>query len=772
MWLARQGLVQPGAGAALHEIAKRARQNKEATGIALTNAKRPNTRWGDAVTIRDVESTGGWSGVTSPSSTRRAQDVVGGVRSTRLSHILLASESMAREVRERLGDADADFEAIAKSLSNCAATRDAGGAIGWVDAAESSSSETAFPTDGVLPASARREVMAAALKPGDVTVASSELGFHVVKVDDVLQKLSLLVRSRAAGSNKNEALLFGEDATERGWAGRTYRITTMGCQMNAADSERLEGSLRELGLVEASVSDTRPNVVVLNTCSIREHAERKVYSLIGPHAKRKREGQDVTIVVAGCVAQQEGERLLRRAPEVDVVMGPQYANRVGDVLDAARRGNQVVATEAAHISEDPTMPRRSSTVVAWVNVMYGCNERCTYCVVPSTRGVEQSREPAQILSELRSLGAQGYREATLLGQNVDAFGRDMLPKRSFHELLAAAAAVAREFDPPLRLRFATSHPKYLSERVVDVVAANPDVLMPVFHIPAQSGDDAQLDSMGRGYSVKRYLAVVARIRRELPDATITSDFIVGCPGESDEAFERTVQLCDTVRFDSCMSAAYSPRPGTPMARWDGASEAFQTLGVKLPANNGDKGTVTELRASVLEAFRVLAKLAHPDASSGHSSPGGLARLVAARDQAIAKLDEIDARPPGPFAPLSEVGPAQVSEEVKEARLIRLVEIVKTHALERARQKYPLGKTEEVLVEQRNTRRPTQVMGRTRGNKLVFFEADAEAYVGKLANVTITEVNPFSLVATLTPHHHDEGDHHQARDEKPILRRGV
>ena len=222
----------------------------------------------------------------------------------------------------------------------------------------------------------------------------------------------------------------------------TYKIETMGCQMNQADSERMEGQLMSLGirplledetvtkssdLFEETVkqSKRKPDVIVLNTCSIRDHAEQKVYSYLGPHAKRKRDGEDVTIIVAGCVAQQEGQSLLRRVPEIDLVMGPQYANRISDLLEDVANGNQVVATEASHIMEDATKPRRQSQVCGWVNVIYGCNERCTYCIVPTTRGVEQSRPVESIVEEVTELVDQGFKEVTLLGQNIDAYGRDM-----------------------------------------------------------------------------------------------------------------------------------------------------------------------------------------------------------------------------------------------------------------------------------------------------------------------------------------------------------
>ena len=188
--------------------------------------------------------------------------------------------------------------------------------------------------------------------------------------------------------------------------------------MNVADSERLAGVLQDQLKMTPASKASEADLVLLNTCSIRDHAEQKVYSYIGPYAKRKRDGEDVTIVVAGCVAQQEGEKLLRRAPEVDLVMGPQYANRIGDLLEDVSNGNQVVATEATHIMEDSTKPRRQSTVAAWVNVIYGCNERCTFCIVPTTRGVEQSRPVESIVDEVKDLVSKGFKEVTLLGQYV------------------------------------------------------------------------------------------------------------------------------------------------------------------------------------------------------------------------------------------------------------------------------------------------------------------------------------------------------------------
>jgi tRNA-2-methylthio-N6-dimethylallyladenosine synthase len=250
----------------------------------------------------------------------------------------------------------------------------------------------------------------------------SDRGIHLVQIADVMVD----VRKMATTRPRNK-IGIGGDGILGGALSRTnkpdltYIMETMGCQMNQADSERMEGQLQALGIrrLRDDEGHTKPDVVVLNTCSIRDRAEQKVYSHIGPHAKRKREGEDVVIVVAGCVAQQEGEALLRRAPEVDLVMGPQYANRLADLLEDVSNGNQVVATDAAHIMEDSTKPRRSSSVAAWVNVIYGCNERCTYCIVPTTRGVEQSRPVESIVAEIEQLVSQGYKEVTLLGQNIE-----------------------------------------------------------------------------------------------------------------------------------------------------------------------------------------------------------------------------------------------------------------------------------------------------------------------------------------------------------------
>ncbi len=436
---------------------------------------------------------------------------------------------------------------------------------------------------------------------------------------------------------------------------RRYHITTFGCQMNKADSERMAGVMENMGFQWANKPD-EADVVLYNTCTIRDHAEHKVYSHLGRQAKRKQLDPNVTLVLAGCVAQQEGEALLRRVPELDLVMGPQYANQLESLLEQVFAGNQVVATDPIDIVEDITKPRRDSTVTAWVNIIYGCNERCTYCVVPGVRGVEQSRTPDAIRAEMEQLAQQGYREVTLLGQNIDAYGRD-LPGASEdgRHLHNFTDLLYRVHDVPgiSRIRFATSHPRYFTERLIHACAELPSVCEH-FHIPFQSGDNDILKAMARGYTHEKYRRIIQTIREFMPDASISADAIVGFPGETESQFENTLQLVADIEFDLLNTAAYSPRPGTPAANWKN----------------------------------------------------------------------------------------QLSEEVKQDRLQRLNHLVSQKATERS-QRY-LGRVEEVLVEAVNPKDPSQLLGRTRGNRLTFFVGDLDALKGQEVPVKITQIRPFSL----------------------------
>ncbi len=341
--------------------------------------------------------------------------------------------------------------------------------------------------------------------------------------------------------------------------------------MNKADSERMAGILETIGYSSTEEADDA-DLVLYNTCSIRDNAEQKVYSYLGRQAKRKHKNPNLTLVVAGCVAQQEGEALLRRVPELDLVMGPQHVNRLDDLLAQVFNGNQVSATESAYIEEDITTPRRHSLITAWVNVIYGCNESCTYCIVPRVRGSEQSRTPEAILQEVQALAAQGYKEITLLGQNIDAYGRDLAPsdlgggvggKITLTDLLY----YIHDVEGIERIRFATSHPRYFSPRLIQACAELPKVCEH-FHIPFQSGDNELLKAMARGYTHEKYRRIIDSIREIMPDASITADAIVAFPGETEAQFENTLNLVQDISFDLVNTAAYSPRPGTPAAIWD------------------------------------------------------------------------------------------------------------------------------------------------------------------------------------------------------------
>ncbi len=338
--------------------------------------------------------------------------------------------------------------------------------------------------------------------------------------------------------------------------------------MNKADSERMAGILESMGYWEAT-NEHEADLVVYNTCTIRDNAEQKVYSYLGRQANRKRSNPKIKLVVAGCVAQQEGESLLRRVPEIDLVMGPQHANRLETLLEQVDNGQQVVATNEHHILEDITTARRDSKICGWVNVIYGCNERCTYCVVPSVRGQEQSRTPNAIRREIEKLAAMGYREITLLGQNIDAYGRDLpgIDAEGRREnTLTSLLQHIHDVEGIDRIRFATSHPRYFTERLIKTCFELPKICEH-FHIPFQSADNQILKAMGRGYTIERYRRILDSIRNCMPDAAISADVIVGFPGETDDQFTNTISFISEIGFDQLNTAAYSPRPNTPAASW-------------------------------------------------------------------------------------------------------------------------------------------------------------------------------------------------------------
>ena len=359
-----------------------------------------------------------------------------------------------------------------------------------------------------------------------------------------------------------------KNRTENNNSNGSYWITTFGCQMNKADSERMAGILENIGYTKA-IDELHADLVLYNTCTIRDNAEQKVYSYLGKQAKRKHKIPELKLIIAGCLAQQEGASLLRKVPELDLVMGPQHVNNLENLLVKVDSGNQVLATEETYISEDITNARRESSICGWVNIIYGCNERCSYCVVPSVRGREQSRYPNAIKEEIKSLSRNNYKEITLLGQNIDAYGRDLpisnivgRKENSLTDLLR----YIHDIDGISRIRFATSHPRYFSERLIKA-CFELDKVCEHFHIPFQSGNNDILRLMARGYTVEKYKRIIDNIRFLMPHASITADAIVAFPGETEKQYQDTLNLIEDIGFDLVNTAAYSPRPNTPAAQW-------------------------------------------------------------------------------------------------------------------------------------------------------------------------------------------------------------
>jgi len=356
---------------------------------------------------------------------------------------------------------------------------------------------------------------------------------------------------------------------------RKVFVKTYGCQMNVYDSQRMADALARDGFVETSTPDDA-DMVLLNTCHIREKAAEKVYSEIGRlrqlRERRQKAGDDLMIGVAGCVAQAEGREIVTRAPAVDFVIGPTTYHRLPDVVARARQGEKVVETEFAvedkfeHLPGQEKRQVRSRGVTAFLTVQEGCDKFCTFCVVPYTRGAEVSRPVSQIAEEARRLVDAGVREITLLGQNVNAWhgegpdGRQWGLGQLLHELA--------RIDGLARLRYTTSHPRDMDDALI-AAHRDLDILMPYLHLPVQAGSDRVLKAMNRRHTGNDYRRLVDRIRKARPDIALSGDFIVGFPGETDADFEDTMRIIRDVSYAQAFSFKYSPRPGTPGATMDG-----------------------------------------------------------------------------------------------------------------------------------------------------------------------------------------------------------
>ncbi|RJX32676.1 MAG: tRNA (N6-isopentenyl adenosine(37)-C2)-methylthiotransferase MiaB [Desulfarculus sp.] len=344
---------------------------------------------------------------------------------------------------------------------------------------------------------------------------------------------------------------------------RSVHIATFGCQMNAYDSERISGLLASLGYTEVD-QPQGADLIVLNTCSVRERAEQKVYSYVGALKRLKEAKPGLLIGVGGCVAQQEGDRLLKHIPHLDFVFGTGALERLPELVAEARKGRRRALTGAAP-RELPLAPAPAPRpgLKALVTVMRGCDNFCAYCVVPYVRGREQSRPAAQLLAEAQALAARGVREITLLGQNVNSY-RDPEGGLDFAGLLRRLAGV----EGLWRLRFTTSHPKDLSPALIETLAGEPKV-MEHLHLPAQAGSDPVLRAMGRGYTRGQYLELARRLRAAVPGVALGGDVIVGFPGESEEDFQQSLSLLQEVRYDFLYSFKYSDRPFTRAGRMAG-----------------------------------------------------------------------------------------------------------------------------------------------------------------------------------------------------------
>jgi tRNA-2-methylthio-N6-dimethylallyladenosine synthase len=342
---------------------------------------------------------------------------------------------------------------------------------------------------------------------------------------------------------------------------RSYEIRTYGCQMNAHDSERLAGSLEAAGYVRAE-ADGDADVVVFNTCAVRENADNRLYGNLGRLAPSKASRPDMQIAVGGCLAQKDRGEITRRAPWVDVVFGTHNVGALPVLLERARvaKEAQVEILESLEVFPSTLPTRRESAYAAWVSVSVGCNNSCTFCIVPALRGSEKDRRPGDVLREIQALVDEGVLEITLLGQNVNSYGVEFGDRYAFSKLLRACG----ELDGLERVRFTSPHPRDFTDDVIAAMAETPNV-MPQLHMPLQSGSDRVLKAMRRSYRSEKFLGIIDRVRHAMPDAAITTDVIVGFPGETDDDFEDTLQVVRQARFAGAFTFQYSKRPGTPAA---------------------------------------------------------------------------------------------------------------------------------------------------------------------------------------------------------------
>src|SRR3954452_6901530 len=413
---------------------------------------------------------------------------------------------------------------------------------------------------------------------------------------------------------------------------RTYDVRTYGCQMNVHDSERISGLMEDAGYVRAAEADAA-DVVVFNTCAVRENADNRLYGNLGHLRPAKLRNPDMQIAVGGCLAQKDRGDIVKRAPWVDVVFGTHNIGSLPALLERARHnaaaGGEILESLEVFPSALPT--KRESTYSGWVSISVGCNNTCTFCIVPALRGKEKARRPGEILAEVQALVDQGVLEVTLLGQNVNSYGAEFGDRGAFADLLRAAGRI----DGLERLGFTSPPPREFTDDVIAAMAETPAVCHQL-HMPLQSGSDEVLRRMRRAYRRDRYLGIIDRVRAAMPDAAITTDIIVGFPGETEADFEQTLDVVRQARFASAFTFQYSKRPGTPAAEMDGQlpKEVVQERYLRLTAlqdeiswaeNQALVGRTVELLVAAGEG----SKDARTGRLSGRARDGRLVHFTAA-----------------------------------------------------------------------------------------------------------------------------------------------
>ncbi len=347
---------------------------------------------------------------------------------------------------------------------------------------------------------------------------------------------------------------------------KQYHIMTFGCQMNERDSELLAGMLHEMGY-EPTDDLNKSDIILLNTCCVRETAENKILGRIGDLKALKSKNPELILGICGCMTQQAetGENIRKRAPHVDLIFGTHNIHQLPELINRVKTERKTVLdvwdTEGDIVENLPS--KRIEGVKAFVTIMYGCNNFCTYCIVPYVRGRERSRNTADVVREVRELAGQGYKEVMLLGQNVNSYGKDLDPKTDFADLLVELDKI----DNLSRIRYMTSHPRDFNDKLIEVIASSQKICEH-FHLPVQAGGNNVLKRMNRGYTKESYLELVKKIRDRIPSASITTDLIVGFPGETDDDFAETIDLLEKVRFDAAFTFVYNKRSGTPAAQME------------------------------------------------------------------------------------------------------------------------------------------------------------------------------------------------------------